>query len=96
MIVSDVPGNRTDVLTSTIELGVFRIRYKVSGTQYPNYAGNADPGNFGNLPLYLFSRAGTSSRFRGGFYGLIVVGRLLNAGELASAHEFMRNKTKAY
>ena len=89
-------GNRTDVLTSTAELGVFRIRYKVSQTQLPNYVGAADPGNFGNLPLYLFSRAGTSSRFRGAFYGLIVVGRLLNAGELASAHEFMRNKSRAY
>jgi len=94
VIVSDIPGNRTDVLTSTIELGVFRIRYKVSGT--PNYVGTADSGKFGNLPLYLFSRAGTSSRFRGGFYGLIVVGRLLSAVELASAHEFMRNKSRAY
>ena len=96
VVVSDIPGNRTDVLTSTIELGAFRIRYKVSGTQYPNYAGNADPGKFGNLPLYLFSRAGTSSRFRGGFYGLIVVGRLLSAGELAASHEFMRKKSGAY
>ena len=96
VIASDVPGNRTDVLTSTIEFGVFRIRYKVSNTQYPNYVGTADPGKFGNLPLYLFSRAGTSSRFRGVFYGLIVVGCLLNAGELASAHEFMRNKSRAY
>jgi len=94
--VSDIPGNRTDVLTATAELDVFRIRYKVSGTQYPNYVGTADPVKFGNLPLYLFSSAGTSSRFRGGFYGLIVVGRLLNAAELASAHEFMRNKTRAY
>lgn len=96
VFASDVPGNRTDVLTSTIEFGAFRIRYKVSGTQYPNYAGTADSGKFGNLPLYLFSRAGTSSRFRGVFYGLIVVGRLLSAGELASAHEFMRNKSRAY
>lgn len=96
VFASDVPGNRTDVLTSTIEFGAFRIRYKVSGTQYPNYVGTADSGKFGNLPLYLFSRAGTSSRFRGVFYGLIVVGRLLSAGELASAHEFMRNKSRAY
>lgn len=96
VIVSDVPGNRADVLTATAELGVFRIRYKVSGTQYPNYVGTADPGKFGNHPLYLFSREGASSRFRGAFYGLIVVGRLLSAGELASAHEFMRNKSRAY
>ena len=96
VIVSDIPGNRTDVLTATAELGVYRIRYKVSGTQYPDYVGIADPGTFGNLPLYLFSRAGASSLFRGGFYGLIVIGRLLNAGELASAHEFMRNKSRAY
>jgi hypothetical protein len=96
VIVSDVPGARTDVLTATAELGAYRIKYKVSGTQYPDYVGAADPGKFGNLPLYLFSRAGISSRFRGTFYGLIVVGRLLNAGELASAHEFMRNKSRAY
>lgn len=96
VIVSNAPGNRTDVLTTTAELGVFRIRYKVSGTQYPNYVGVADPGSFGNLPLYLFSRAGTSTRFRGAFYGLIVVGRLLSAAELALAHEFMRNKSRAY
>lgn len=41
-------------------------------------------GNYGNYPLFLFRRAGTSLPFNGHFYGLTIVGRLCTAFEISS------------
>lgn len=53
-------------------------------------------GNFGNYPLYLFRRGGTSLPFNGRMYGLILRGAQSTASQIASGETYMNNLTKAY
>ena len=53
-------------------------------------------GNFGNYPLYLFRRGGTSLPFNGRIYGLTIYDRLLNASQLQQLEQWMNRKTGAY
>jgi len=46
-----------------------------------------------SYPLYLGARAGTSLRFNGWIFGLIVINRQLSAGELAAAEAWMAART---
>ena len=57
-------------------------------------AGNstAGVGNFGSYPLYLFSRAGTSLRFNGRLYSLMVIGRALTPDELFLSERYVGQK----
>ena len=53
-------------------------------------------GNFGNYPLYLFRRGGTTLPFNGQFYGLVIVGKLLSDSQLTSTEKYINTKTRAY
>jgi hypothetical protein len=53
-------------------------------------------GNFGNYPLYLLSRAGTSLFFNGRFYGSVGRGAQSNDQQIAALEGYMNSKTKAY
>lgn len=54
---------------------------------------NAGTGNFGNYPLYIGARAGTSLFFNGRLYSLIVLGRTATAGEITSTEQWVAGKT---
>lgn len=61
------------------------------------YSGSASgTRNFGNYPLYLFRRGGTSLPFNGRMYGLIVRGAQSTASQIASGEKYINSKTKAY
>lgn len=53
-------------------------------------------GNYGNHPLYIGGRGGSSLFFNGALYGLIVVGAAPSAGEIANAETFMNIRTGAF
>ncbi|MGJ3704659.1 phage head spike fiber domain-containing protein [Variovorax sp. AFSI2.2] len=57
-------------------------------------AGNstAGAGNFGSYPLYVGSRAGTSLRFNGRLYSLMVIGRALTPDELFVSERYVGQK----
>ena len=59
-------------------------------------AGPAGGGNFGNYPLYIGARAGTSLWFNGRLYGLVVAGKQASASEITSTETYLNNKTGAY
>lgn len=50
-------------------------------------------GNFGNYPLYLYRRAGTSLPFNGHSYGEICTGRLTTAAEIAAIEQYFALRT---
>lgn len=50
-------------------------------------------GNYGNYPLYIGARAGTSFFFNGRLYGLIVRGAASSAAQIAAVERFMAQKT---
>lgn len=49
-------------------------------------------GNYGNYPLYIGRRGGTTLPFNGNIYGLMIFGRLLTAPELALCESYMAQK----
>lgn len=54
------------------------------------------PGNFGNYPLYIGRRGGTSLAFNGRFYSLIVRGAQSTAEQIAATETYVNSKTKAF
>jgi hypothetical protein len=57
---------------------------------------NQGTGNYGNYPLFLFRRDGTTLPFNGRMYGLAIINRLLAPSDLTKLETFINNKTKAY
>jgi hypothetical protein len=53
-------------------------------------------GNFGNDPLYLFRRGGTTLPFNGRFYGMTIVNKLLSTTELTQLETYTNSKTRAF
>ena len=58
------------------------------------FADNA--GNFGNYPLYIGARAGSSLWFNGRLYGMVVAGKQASAAEIQDTEKYMNLKTAAY
>ena len=56
--------------------------------------GTADKGtgNFGNYPLYLFSRGGTYLRWKGHFYGLIIRGAATDTAQLEQTEQWLNTR----
>ena len=50
-------------------------------------------GNFGNYPLYLFARAGTSLWFNGQFYGAIIRGAQSDTASVTQTENYTATKT---
>lgn len=50
-------------------------------------------GTFGNYPLYLFARAGTSLQLSGYFYGAVIRGATTDTAALTSTENYMAQKT---
>jgi hypothetical protein len=69
---------------------------RVNGTQAASSTENQGAGNYGNYPLYLFSRAGTQFFFNGRFYGSVGRGAQSNDQQIAALEGYMNNLTKAY
>ena len=74
---------------------LMRVNAALPTLTYAN-ATNAGTGTFGNYPLYIGRRAGTSLPFNGHLYSLIVRGALSDAGQITSAESYVNSKTKAY
>lgn len=62
---------------------------RVNGELDVQDSGNLGTGTFGNYPLYLFSRGGTSVYFRGRFYGAIIRAGEPDPAKLTVAERWM-------
>ena len=67
---------------------LLRVNSIGSGTQSATLSGN-----FTNIPLYLFSRAGTSSFLNGQFYGAIIRGAQSDTASVTQTENYMATKT---
>ena len=54
---------------------------------------SAGTGNFGNHPLFIGSRAGSSYFFNGNIYSLIIGGELYDAATVIEAETWVADKT---
>ena len=69
---------------------------RVNTTQSTTSATDLGTGAFGNYPLYIGMRAGSSVPFNGNLYSLIVRGALSTDVEIASTEYYINAKTNAY
>jgi hypothetical protein len=83
------PSPLSAVLTSVGDISAPSILTRVNGVQAIQSSASQGGGNYGNYPLYIGRRGGTTVPFNGNLYGLIIIGRLLTAPELTLCEQYM-------
>ena len=86
----------TNVITQTSAISGDSLVGRVNGTQTTTSASDQGTGNYGNYPLYIGSRGGTSLPFNGHLYSLIVRGAQSTDAQIVSAETYVNSKTGAY
>jgi len=81
----------TSLVTLTADISTPSREIRVDGVSDATSALTMGTGNFGNHPLFLGARAGTSLHFDGRFYGSTVINRTLTAQELADNETYFGN-----
>ena len=84
------------VLTAQHDLSGDLSRIQRNGISGINGTADKGVGNFGNYPIFVGARAGTSFYFQGHIYGLIVRGAQSSAAQIAAAESYANVKTGAY
>ncbi|WP_151718681.1 LamG domain-containing protein [Gemmobacter serpentinus] len=85
---SEVPR----ILSCQADLSEPMSRAKGNGNAWTSSVTSSGAINFGNWPLFIGMRNGTSQPFAGRIYGLLVINRILNPTELAMAERWMATK----
>jgi hypothetical protein len=86
----------TSVLVATHDISGDLTTLKRNTILATPATGDKGDGNFGNYPLYIGRRAGSSFPFNGRLYGLITRGATSTASEISNTENWMNQKTKAY
>jgi hypothetical protein len=94
--VGAYPAPITNVLTGIGDISGDSAILRINGTQVASSTADQGTGNYGNYPIYLFSRAGTSLFFNGRFYGGVGRGAQSNDQQIAALEAYMNTKTAAY
>ena len=90
------PAPDTAVLSITHDISGDLSRMRRNGVVGTDAVGDKGAGNFGNYPLYIGRRGGTSLPFNGLLYGLIVPGKLPSAAEITNTETFLNSKMGAF
>jgi hypothetical protein len=83
----------TNTLTGISDISGDVATLRANGTQVATSTSDQGTGNFGNYPLYIGRRAGSSLPFNGRLYSLAVLGRTATDAELASMEAWVAGKT---
>lgn len=101
-ITASVSTPVTEVNSAKLDLAgagrPYEIFPRINGTDV-SYSGpgtDAGTGNYGNYPLYIGARAGSSLWFNGRIYGLIICGKQASASEITNTETYLNQKTGAY
>ena len=88
----------TSILTGLANTSAPSSILRVNGTQAAISTADQGTGNYGNYPLYIGARAGTSLFFNGYLYQLVICGRptTVPIDQITRTEEFVNRKTKAY
>ena len=93
---SSYPAPTTNVVTGLSSISADVLILRINGTQAATSAADQGTGNFGNYPLFIGRRAGTSMPFNGHLYSLIVRGAQSTDAQIAVAETWVNSKTGAY
>jgi hypothetical protein len=83
----------TNVVTVTDTISDSLTQIRINAALEASNATLQGTGNFGNYPLYLFARAGTSLFFNGQFYGAIIRGAQSDTASVTQTENYMATKT---
>jgi hypothetical protein len=86
----------TNVLTGIADISADIGRLRINGVQVDTSSSDQGTGNYGNYPLYIGRRGGSSLPFNGQLYSMVIVGKAVTAGELTSTETYVNQKTGAY
>jgi hypothetical protein len=86
----------TAVISSTHDIGGSLTTFRRNQNASANATGTKGTGNFGNYPLYIGRRGGTTLPYNGRLYSLIVRGAQSTDAQIASTETWVDGKTGAY
>lgn len=81
------------VLTGISEISADKNILRVDKAQADSDTGDQGTGNYGNYPLYVGARRGTSLFFNGNLYQLLVRGKLSTDSQITKTEQFISKKT---
>ena len=86
----------TNVISGIGKIAGRQSILRVNGSQSAISTADQGTSNYGNYPLYIGARVGSSLWLNGRLYGLVVAGKAANASEIASTEAWLNQKTGAY
>lgn len=87
------PAPRYNLVAGLSDISADQAVIRVNGVQVTSSATDQGTGNYGNHILYSGRRNNTNLPFSGRDYGIIIVGKSLSAGDLASTETWLADKT---
>jgi hypothetical protein len=72
------------------------VKLRLNGSDIQTVTSDQGTGNYGNYPIYIGRRGGTTLPFNGRLYGLIVRGAASSDAQIVAAERYMNFKTGAY
>lgn len=80
------------VISATSNMATPLATLRKDGSVIGTSAASQGAGSYGNYPLFIGRRAGTTSPFSGALYGLIIVGKVPNASDLSNTEKWLADK----
>jgi hypothetical protein len=87
------PPPNSIVLTAQSSISTPIATIRVNSSQVGKSSTTQGSGNFGNYPLFLFARNGTTSRIEANFYGAIIRGAQSDTASVTQTENYMAQKT---
>ena len=87
------PAPSSVVISSVGDISGDVSKIRANGGSYAVNVGDQGTGNYGNYPLYMGRRGGTSLAFNGHIYGLLGVGTLISDNETTALEKFIAKNT---
>lgn len=95
--LNNYPSPTSNILTAKMDISAQDLKEVTLRTNAANTVYNSTPlvgtGNFGNHPLYIGRRGGTSLPFNGHIYGLIGIGKLTTDDETVAIEKELAKRT---
>lgn len=95
-IASPFAAPITNVITGLADISGDTVTIRVDGTQIQQTTTDQGTGNYGNYPLYIGRREGTTLPLYGRLYSMIILGRAATTGEITDTETWVNGKTGAY
>jgi hypothetical protein len=90
------PAPVTSVMSARGAIATDTNKIRINGVEVKSGAADQGTGNYGNYPLYIGRRAGTSLPFNGHLYSLIVRGAQSSDSQIVNAENYVNSKTGAF